>query len=83
MQSISPYDRISILFISKLEVSEMPKITSDEVLEFMNKVYEIGGTITSSSDGLVIRLNSPRHLPDFIHKLESIYSDRRAKSELT
>ena len=53
--------------------------TPEEIMEFIEKVKETGGTVTITENGLDIHMYSLRHIGDLIHKLESIYFDRNQK----
>jgi len=53
--------------------------TPEEIMEFIERVEETGGTVTITENGLDIHLYSLRHIGVLIHKLESIYFERNQK----
>ena len=54
----------------------------EEIMEFIEKVKETGGTVTITENGLDIHMYSLRHIGDLIHKLESIYFERNQKKRI-
>jgi hypothetical protein len=48
-------------------------------MEFIERLEEIGRTVTITENGLDIQMYSLRHIGDLIHKLESIYLERNQK----
>ena len=64
------------IFTDILEGDHMSNGTSEEVIQFMDRVIEVGGKISIDSQEMTIRLYSPHSLKDLIHKLDSIYIKR-------
>jgi hypothetical protein len=54
--------------------------TNEEIMEFIERIHEVGGIITTNAQGMTIQLYSQRSIGDLIHKLDSLYHKRFRKN---
>ena len=63
-----------------IERIDMSNGTTEEIMEFMERIHEVGGIIITNGQGMTIQLYSQRSIGDLIHKLDSLYHKRFRKN---